>query len=571
MLDLVIEHGQLVDGTGRPGFRADIGILGGRVVEIGDLTSAETLRRMDVDGLVVAPGFIDVHTHYDAQVFWDPVLTPSCLHGVTTVLGGNCGFTIAPFGQEHSDYLASMLARVEGMPLEALMTGVPWTWKSTAEYFGMLEGRLGVNAGFMVGHSTVRRVVMGPESTCREATAEELGEMQRLVRDALGSGAIGFSSSLGPAHVDWAGVPVPSRHASIDEILLLSSLCREFPGTSIEFLPANSDDPAQQELMAEISSRAKRPLNWNAIQITQRNAENAFAKLTSGTIARQKGGKVAALTIPVPSRARYSFRSGFVLNVIAPEWAEVLALPIEARRQRLLDANVRRGLLEASGSPPAALRGVARWDNKVIAQTFTPGLQHYEGRRVTDIGREEGKSSFDALLDVVCQDRELATTFSDVTRQFDTDDWNANVALWRDGRAVIGGSDAGAHLDFTAAHDYPVYVLEHAVRNHRALALEEAVHYLTDVPARLYGLRARGRVDAGYHADLVIFDPDTIASGPLETRFDLPAGAERLYSEPLGIHSVFVNGEVLVAGGQVGEARTGSLLRSGRDTATPQL
>lgn len=571
MLDLVIEHGNLVDGTGREAFRADIGVRDSRIVDIGDLKSAEAHRRLDVDGLVVAPGFIDVHTHYDAQVFWDPALTPSCLHGVTTVLGGNCGFTIAPYGEEHSDYLVRMLARVEGMPLDALLAGVPWTWASTAEYLRLLEGRLGVNAGFMVGHSTVRRVVMGEAASQRAATNEELQEMQDLVRSALSSGAIGFSSSLGPAHVDGEGVPVPSRHASVEEILLLSSVCREFPGTSIEFLPGDSEDPTRQELMAEISSRAQRPVNWNSIRITQRNAENSFSKLAAGTLAARKGGKVVALTMPIPSRSRYSFRTAFVLNSIAPEWAEVLSLPIEARRKSLLDATVRKGLLEASYRPQAGLGNVVRWDNKVIAQTFAPHLQGYEGRRLVDIGKEEGKGAFDALLDIVCQDQNLGTTFSDVTAQLDTEDWNANVALWRDGRAVIGASDAGAHLDFTASHDYPVFILENAVRKHRALPIEEAIHYLTDVPARLYGLRSRGRVEVGYYADMVIFDPEGVAGGPLETRFDLPAGAERLYSEPVGVEYVLVNGEVLVEGGTVGEARTGSLLRSGRDTVTPEL
>ena len=184
--------------------------MDGRIAAIGELDSSAR-ESIDAANLVVAPGFIDVHTHYDAQAFWDPMLTPSCFHGVTTVLGGNCGFTIAPFGEEHADYLMRMLARVEGMPLEALVAGVPWTWKSTDEYFGALEGQLGINAGFMVGHSTIRRVVMGEAATAREATEDEVDKMAELVRDALRAGALGFSSSLGPAHVDWDGVPVPSH------------------------------------------------------------------------------------------------------------------------------------------------------------------------------------------------------------------------------------------------------------------------------------------------------------------------------------------------------------------------
>src|ERR1700704_4372412 len=252
MYDILIRGGDLIDGTGSARRRADVGIQGDRIVAIGDLDDG-AVETIDATGKVVAPGFVDVHTHYDAQVFWDGALTPSPLHGVTTALAGNCGFTIAPLSDDAADgdYLMRMLARVEGMPLESLREGVPWNWTSTAEYFDEIEGRLGINAGFMVGHSAMRRVVMGEESTAREAKPEELEAMQALLRDGLAAGAMGFSSSWARTHNDADGHMVPSRLASRDEIVELCSTVSEFPGTSLEFIPmVGPFEPWAVELMA---------------------------------------------------------------------------------------------------------------------------------------------------------------------------------------------------------------------------------------------------------------------------------------------------------------------------------
>src|SRR5215831_15763234 len=236
MLDLIIRGGTVVDGTGAPGRVADVGVDNGRITAIGAIDDTAK-RTIDATGKVVAPGFVDIHTHYDAQVFWDTTLSPSPLHGVTTVIGGNCGFSIAPLGPEHGEYLMRMLARVEGMPLESLAQGVPWDWTTTAEYLDRLDNRLAVNAGFLVGHSAIRRVVMGEDATRRHASPGEQYEMERLLAEGLTAGGMGFSSSWATTHNDDEGDAVPSRHASMDELLSLCKVVAAHPGTTLEFIP----------------------------------------------------------------------------------------------------------------------------------------------------------------------------------------------------------------------------------------------------------------------------------------------------------------------------------------------
>jgi N-acyl-D-aspartate/D-glutamate deacylase len=569
VLDLAIRNGQLVDGTGAPRQRADVGIVDGRIVAVGAV--GEAGEELDAAGQIVAPGFVDVHTHFVAQVFWDPALTPSCLHGVTTAVSGNCGFTLAPWDADSSDYLVRMLSVVEGMPLAALQAGVPGDWRTTGEFLDRVEGTTAINLGFLVGHSAMRRLVMGPDAVTRRSTPEELAAMQRLLAEGLDAGGLGFSSSWGAVHVDANGDPVPSRSADADELVALAGVCARFDGTSLEFIPPNLQPFTEGELdfLATLSRTAGRPLNWNLLRITDASRAEAAHALSAGTYAQAHGGKVVALTMPIPSRARFSFKTGFVLDAL-PGWGPVMALPVPERIEALRDPDVRRRLREGARRAPGQLAENAQWDRRVIAQTFSDGATQWEGRIVGDIAAEQGRDPFDVLLDIVCSDG-LDTTFSRPFRDPSRADWEAAVGAWRDGRALIGGSDAGAHLDFVANFDYPAYVLEHAVREHAVITLEEAVHLLTAVPARLYGLRDRGVLREGSHADIVVFDEATIATGRLETRFDLPTGAGRLHAEPTGISRVLVNGTTIVADGKLAPARPGRLLRSGTDTSTPAL
>jgi N-acyl-D-aspartate/D-glutamate deacylase len=570
VFDVVIAGGTVVDGTGAPGRRADVGVRDGRIAAIaspGELDGADVAQRIDATDRVVSPGFVDVHTHYDAQVFWDGTLSPSPLHGVTSVIAGNCGFSIAPLAPEHGDYMMRMLARVEGMPLEALREGVPWNWRTTAEYLDQIDGTLSINAGFMVGHSAIRRVVMGTDSVQREATPDELDQMLRLFHDGLDAGGLGFSSSWARTHNDADGRMVPSRYASEDELLAFCRATGEHEGTSLEFIPnVGPFSAVEHSLMARMSAAAQRHLNWNILVVMANNLDMSMEKLEAGTYAAEHGGKVVALTIPMPVGVRLSFGTGFVLDALPGDWPTAMALPMDQRIALLADPDARRRLDEQAQTP-GPMQGLANWSNKAIVETFAPANQQYLGRTIGDIAAAEGREPFDVLCDIAVAD-ELRTAFSPPPTGDDEADWKARVDVWRDGRAVIGASDAGAHLDLLATFMYVPVMLQRAVRELGLVSIEEAIHLVTDVQAQLYGLKERGRIAEGWHADLVVFDPATIASEPVATRFDLPRGAGRLYAEAVGIDHVLCNGVEIVRGGSFTDARPGTVLRSGRDTRT---
>jgi N-acyl-D-aspartate/D-glutamate deacylase len=571
MLDLVIRGGDVIDGTGAPRRRADVGVSGGRVVAIGTVTD-DAAKAIDATGRVVTPGFVDVHTHYDAQVFWDGDLTPSPLHGVTTALAGNCGFTIAPLSGDERDgeYLMRMLARVEGMPLESLRSGVPWNWKSTADYFDEIEGRLGINAGFMVGHSAIRRVALGSEAVGRASTPDELTRIAGLLRDSLEAGGLGFTSSWARTHNDADGHMVPSRYASREEVLELCRVTGEFEGTSLEFIPmVGAFEPWAMELMAEMSATAGRALNWNVLTANVANRSVSAERLVAGDVARGRGGKVVALLMPMSMGIRLSFASGFVLDAI-PGWEQAMLLPRDKKMELLASPGARAELQEMTQRPDNNMRMVSDWSTKLIFDVVAPENEQYRGRLVGDIAREEGRDPFDVLCDIALAD-ELRTSFGTLPAPDTREDWEVRVEFARDRRTVIGASDAGAHLDMIATFNYTTVFLENAVRKFGLMPLEEAVRLMTSEPADLYGLRDRGRLIDGAHADVVVLDPETVASEEVGLRFDLPEGAGRLYAGAKGIDHVIVNGTPVVSDGALTGARGGALLRSGRDTATSSL
>ena len=575
MLDLLIRGGTLVDGFGSPARVADVGVTRDRVVSVGS-TDEPASRVIDAAGLVVCPGFVDLHTHYDAQLFWDPFATPSCLHGVTTVLGGNCGFTLAPAGADHSGYLTRMMARVEGMPLAALEGGLDWRWDSFSDWLDRLDGRIGVNAGFLVGHSTLRRAAMGEEATGGAASPAQVARMVELLRQALKAGGLGFSSSNAHTHFDGDGNPVPSRFADQSELLELAGEVKNHPGTTLELILAGClgrfSDP-EVDLMASMSRTADRPLNWNVLGVSAADPEGYVHQLEASTTAASRGATVLALTLPHSMQIRLSFLTGFVLDGL-PGWRPTFALAVPERMAALRDPEVRRRLAEGARSDEAGmLRGLARWSRMVIAETFAPENADLSGLTVADAAARRGvdldgtDAAFDFLLDVILAD-ELRTGLNPPTATENPDDWELRAEVWLDPRTVIGGSDAGAHLDMMCGAIYSTSLLGDAVRERQLLGLEEAVRQITDVPARLYGLRERGRVEPGWFADLVVFDASRIGHKPPRTRYDLPAGAPRLYAEAEGIEHVVVNGVPVVSSGALSGDLPGQLLRSGRDTYT---
>ncbi|MBV8162193.1 MAG: amidohydrolase family protein [Acidimicrobiia bacterium] len=574
MADLLIRGGLVADGTGAQARVADVAVTDGRISAVGNEASGEqAAETVDATGLVVAPGFVDIHTHYDAQLFWDPTASPSPLHGVTTVIGGNCGFTLAPAGEDDAGYLMRMMARVEGMPLAALEHGLAWDWDGFADWRARLDGRTAVNAGFLIGHSAVRRAVLG--DACHEAASDDQVEaMAALVAEACGAGALGFSTSQAPTHNDGDGEPVPSRGASPEELVALASAVREVEGTTLELILAgclNGFTDDETDLMARMSLAGRRPVNWNVLAVSAMNPGRHESQLRASDAAAERGARVVALTLPHSTKLRLSFLSGFVFDGL-PGWRSVMALPPAERMGALADPVVRRRLAQGAASEEAGiLQGLANWGRLQLVETFAPENAGFEGKRIAEVVEARGGGdAFDVLLDIVLAD-ELRTGLSPGGLESTAADWKLRADVWRDGRTVVGGSDAGAHVDMMCGAIYSTALLAHGVREHEVITLEEAVRQLTDVPARLYGLRDRGRVAEGWAGDLVVFDPSRVGYRPERSRADLPGGAWRLYAEADGVEAVFVNGARIVDGGAFTGVTPGTLLSSGRDTRTAAL
>ncbi|HAM03071.1 MAG TPA: aminoacylase [Acidimicrobiaceae bacterium] len=567
MLDLVIRGGTVVDGTGAPARRQDVGVRDGRVVAIGELEESGA-REVDATGAIVAPGFVDLHTHYDAQLFWDPTASPSPLHGVTTVIGGNCGFSLAPAGPEHSDYIARMMARVEGMPIQSLEF-LDWKWTSFGDWLGRLDGGVAVNAGFLAGHSALRRSVMGDHAVGEEASDDQVAAMVALLRRCTQEGALGLSTSQAHTHNDGDGQPVPSRSAARGELEALCAALAGCPGTTLELIVPgclNGFSDEEVELLATLSLLANRPANWNVLGVSAMNPAGCEHQLAASTAAAERGAKVVALTLPHTMKIRLSFEHGAILDGL-PGWRELFAVPLQERMARLRDPAERRRLDEGARSKEAGILGaLANWKNLIIEETFSPENAAYEGRSVGDVAAGTGQEPFDALLDVVLADG-LRTGLRPPIPESEAD-WELRAKVWRDPRTIVGGSDAGAHLDVMCGAIYSTSLLGDGVRKRDLLTWEEAVQQLTDVPARLYGLRERGRIAEGWWADLVVFDPSRVGHGTERTRNDLPGGASRLYAEADGIEHVIVNGTEIVSAGAFTGATPGRVLRSGTDTDT---
>jgi N-acyl-D-aspartate/D-glutamate deacylase len=567
MLDVVIRGGMVVDGTGAPPHRSDVGVRNGRIVAIGAVDEAAA-SHIDADGLLVTPGFVDLHTHYDAQLSWDPSATPSPLHGVTTVIGGNCGFSLAPSGPDHADYLARMMARVEGMPLTALEQ-LDWSWRSFGEWLGRFDGNIGVNAGFLVGHSTLRRAVMGDDAVGMAATDAQVAAMVTLAERSMAEGAMGLSTSQAHTHNDGDGQPVPSRAAGRAELEALAAALAAHLGTTLELIVPgciNGFSEEEVDLMATLSLLANRPVNWNVLGVSSLNPAACERQLDASTVADARGAKVVALTLPHTMKIRLSFEHGAVIDGL-PGWGEVFALPVPERMERLADPDLRKRLDERAHSKEAGiLAALANWQHLIIEETFSEANAGLDGRTVGDIAAERGQEPFDTLIDVAIADR-LRTGLRPPIPESEAD-WELRSEVWQDPRTVVGGSDAGAHLDMMCGAIYSTSMLGDGVRKRGLLSWEAAVHQLTDVPARLYGLRHRGRIAEGWWADLVVLDPDRIGHGPEHTRDDLPGGASRLYAEADGIEHVLVNGTEIVRRGELTGATPGTVLRSGVDTDT---
>jgi N-acyl-D-aspartate/D-glutamate deacylase len=573
VLDLLIKDGTLVDGTGAPARRADVGVRDGRVVAIsddGESIDDTAAEMVDADGRVVTPGFVDPHTHYDAQLFWDPTASSSSLHGVTSIMGGNCGFTLAPVAEADADYLRRMMAKVEGMPLPALEQGVPWNWSSFGEYLDRLDGSIGVNAAFLVGHCALRRNVMGADAVGNEASDAQVAEMVRLLHEAIEAGGLGFSTTLSFTHSDGDGEPVASRWASRDEVLALCGAVRDHEGTTLEYVTdgcLRGFRPDEVELMAEMTLAARRPLNWNVLTVDSKEPERYREQLAANEHAAAMGGRSVALTMPVLVEMNMSFLNYCALFML-PDWSEVMSLPVKERMAKLRDPAVREHMRTRASSPDAGVFArLTDWGRYMIGDTYSAANEGLKGHKVVDLAKDRGQPEFDTLLDIVLAD-DLRTILWPLPTDSDDESWELRRQAWERDDVLIGGSDAGAHLDRMCGAPYTTRFLADCVRGRQLVSLERAVQLITSAPAALFGLRDRGTILEGAHADLVVFDSATVDMTDVTLVDDLPGGTARLFAGSTGIERVFVNGRAIVRDGATTGDLPGTLLRSGRDTET---
>lgn len=564
--DVAIKGARIVDGTGMPGYFGDVAIQDGRIVEIGRI-DGPAKRAIQADGRVLAPGFIDMHTHYDAQLSWDPIATSSCWQGVTTVMIGNCGFALAPVRPADRDYIMQMLMRVEGMSLDALQAGIDWQWETVPQFMDHLDSRLGLNAGVLVGHSTIRYHVMGPDSYEREATPEEIEKMKALVRDGIRAGAMGFSTSMTKAHLAGNGRPVPSRLATDHEILALAGVLREFNVGSIEFAPRSAElgfDERERAFMMQLSRETGRPINWNALFDNQARPGMWKTLLQFLGEMFEQGGQCYALNFCNRVDQWFDLVEPQLVFIDQVAWRRTLRLPFEEKVAALRDPEVRERLKEDMADP-APKNFSKDWRDLVIDIPTRPENQVHKGKTVAQYATETGKHPVDAFLDFALSEN-LETVFKMIG--FFNKDAAVVEEIVKNPYSIPGVSDAGAHVDILAGYGFPADLLSIWVRERGVLTLEEGVRRLTSLPAAVCGIADRGTIREGNAADLVLFDADRIRARPPEMVYDLPGGAPRLTQQSEGIDLTLVNGDVLVEKGEHTGALPGRVIRNRRYQAS---
>ncbi len=530
--DLLVRGGTLVDGTGSPGRRGDLAVRDGRIAALGKVAgSAE--REIDASGCIVSPGFIDVHTHYDAQVMWDRMLTVSPWHGVTSVVAGNCGFGIAPTRPEHRGLILRTLENVEGMSFETLEAGVgeDWGFETFPEYLDVVEKRgTAINYAALLGHTPLRLYVMGESSTEREATPDEVDQMKAIVRDALRGGAIGFATSRSPTHVGYAGRPVPSRMANFDEIKTLADCLGEVDhgvmqvtvGTGLFFSE-----------FGEIVRSNNSPLSWTALLSGLAGPGSHRAFLAEGEKLQQQGLAVYPQVSGRPLLFEFQFAAPFPFESL--DYFKPVSEADHAGKKRIYqDAAFRDKFREKQ---PGGITG--SWEETLIAQCpQEPGLDE---RPLCDVAEERGVHPADLALDLA-----LASDLQARFRMalFNTDE-EAVAEILTHPSVMLGLSDAGAHASQLCDAGFATHLLGHWVRDKQVLELEAAVRLLTSRSAEIFGIRDRGRLEEGLAADLAIFDLDTVDCSKLRRVHDLPSGSDRLVADARGMRAVVVNGQVI--------------------------
>jgi N-acyl-D-aspartate/D-glutamate deacylase len=555
-VDLAIRGGLVVDGTGAPGRHVDVGIKAGQIVSIGKLQEGAS-RVIDATGLVVAPGFIDPHTHYDAQVCWDTSLSPSPWHGVTTVLMGNCGVGIAPTRAEGRIPAMQDLVNVEGMPYDVMDAGITWDWQSFPEFMrATAQRRPAANVAFLAPLTPFRYYVMGEAAIERAANDDERARIRDLLKEAVAAGAFGFSTTQLPNHMGHRGRPIACRQADRAELREYAQVLRDAGRGFIEValteqMSVLSD--SNLEMLEFLLRESGRPVTWLALLHRDDIPQACSASLAKAAHLTSLGSvpQICArpLTRDMDLRTPHSFMS-------FKSWHRALNLSVEEQKRVYADPAFRNQFRQELKGP-AQFTG--NWELMAVAETKSPHLEHFTGQTIAAIARQQGKDGVDALLDLAIEDNlqtEFALAFLNTNQE-------GVASLLRTPGTVLGLSDGGAHLGVLCDAGYPTYLLGHWVRERRALSIEHAVMRLTSEPARLLGLRDRGQIAEGMAADLAIFDPATVGSDErAHKRFDLPGGAKRFVMPSRGMHYTIVGGEPVFENGEDTGARPGVHLRS---------
>lgn len=561
MYDLLVRGGRIYDGSGMPSYYGDVGISGGKIVEIGRLHGGAK-RTLNVDGLAVAPGFIDPHTHLDAQLFWDPLGTSSCFHGVTSVVVGNCGLSLAPTKPEDRDAVIKSFVRVEAISRRVLEEGIQWKWESTSEYLDALGARLGINAAALVGHIAVRHRVMGEDAVERPATAEEIAKMKELVRQGMKAGAVGFSTNQNPRHIREDKKPVASRLASDEELGSLLDVLAEMNSGVVQLSGGGADARGRIAYAAQMARRTGRPVLWQSINHSW-SRPNHWQEMLANTqrVFREDGLPIYAMTQAKPFQNRYTLLDAQCFDEF-PTWKSAMFSPVEARKQMFADSAIRKKLRAEAIEDQSPSVFPRRWDVIFVDHVKLPKNKIFEHKSVQEIASAADKDGLDWFLDISLEE-DLQTRFVHTNTQGDP---QAVCEILKHPAVMIGQSDAGAHMGYDARFGYSTAFLGCWVRDHGIMSLEEAVNKLTFRVASVFGLSDRGLLRPGFAADIAVFDPATVNTLEPEYVQDLPANETRMIQKAAGVPHTIVNGEVVIQDGAPTGALPGKVLRpNGRD------